>query len=87
MEFLLDETQGSTVAEAIGGALATVKTLQPEAFGRSLEMLAVEMLAGLPAEQAVRMQPRLAKLLGGIATGHGRAAHDSILTQQVAIQD
>jgi len=29
MEFLLDETLGSNMAEAIGGALATVYTLQP----------------------------------------------------------
>jgi PAS domain S-box-containing protein len=84
-EFLLDETLGSTVAEALGGALATVETLQPEAFGRSLEILAGEMLAGLPAEKAVRLQRRLAKLLGGMAAGHGRAAIDSILSQQAAI--
>ena len=85
VKFLLDETQESTVAEAIGGALNTALILQPEAFGRLLEILAVEMVAGLPSDQAALMQPRLAKLLGGIATGHGRAAGDSTLSQQMAI--
>jgi len=76
IEFLLDETPGSAMAEALGGALTTVDPLQPEAFGRSLEMLACEMLAGLPAEQTLRLQPRLARLLGGMGTGHERVARD-----------
>lgn len=82
-EFLLDETQGSHVAEAMGRALAVVDSLQPEAFGCSLETVAREMLAELPAGQTMRLQPRLAKLLGGMATGYGRAAHDSVLSQAV----
>ena len=85
VEFLMDETLGSNVAEAIGGALAAVDTLQPDTLGRSLETLTIEILGGLSAEQAVRLQPRLAKLLGGMATGHGRAARDSILSQQGAL--
>ena len=85
LEFLLDKTLGSTTAEAIGGTLAALDTPQPDALGRSLETLAVEILVGLPVEQAVGLQPRLAKLLGGMATGHGRAARDSILSQQEAI--
>ena len=85
VEFLMDKTPGSNLAEAIGGALAALDTPQPDTLGRSLETLAVEILGGLPAEQAVGLQPRLAKLQGGIATGHGRAARESILSQQKAI--
>ncbi len=85
VEFLMDETLGSNMAEAIGGALAALDTPQPDTLGRSLETLTVEILGGLPAEQAVGLQPRLAKLLGGMATGHGRAARESILSQQEAI--
>ncbi len=83
--FLIDKTLGSNMAEAIGGALSALDTPQPDTLGRSLETLTVEILGGLPAEQAVGLQPRLAKLVGGMATGHGRAARESILSQQGSI--
>src|SRR5215212_10091588 len=61
---LLAESFERPRAEAIGAALARLHYVQPAALGGTLEALAGQLLAGLPAEQVAALQPRLAALLG-----------------------
>ena len=83
---LLAEPFDRTEARAIGAALARLDSLQPEALGRTQEVLACQLLEALPAQQVVALQPRLAALLGGLATGFFRQARDEVLAEQEQIQ-
>ena len=83
---LLAEPFDHTEARAIGAALACLDSLQPEALGRTQEVLACQLLEALPAQQVVALQPRLAALLGGLATGFFRQARDEVLAEQEQIQ-
>jgi len=73
-------------AEAIGASLASLHYIEPEALGQTQEVLAHRLVEGLPADQAVALQPRLAALLGGLATGFLRQAHKTVLTEQEQIR-
>ncbi|HEX5505194.1 MAG TPA: ATP-binding protein [Thermomicrobiales bacterium] len=79
---LLGEGAADRGAEAIGAALARLRYLQPEALGRTLEVLGRELVAGLPPETYATFRPRLAALLGGVAAGFFGAARGLILTEQ-----
>jgi PAS domain S-box-containing protein len=83
---LLAEPFDHTEAHAIGAALARLDSLHPEALGGTQEVLACQLLEALPAQQVVALQPRLAALLGGLATGFLRQARDEVLTEQERIQ-
>lgn len=83
---LLAEPFDHTEAHAIGAALARLDSLQPEALGRTQEVLACQLLEALPSQQVVALQPRLAALLGGLATGFFRQARDGVLTEQERTQ-
>jgi two-component system sporulation sensor kinase A len=83
---LLAEPFEHTEAWAIGAALARLDSLRPEALGGTQEVLMRQLLEGLPAQQVVALQPRLAALLGGLATGFLRQARDNVLTEQERIQ-
>jgi len=82
---LLAEPFDHTEAHAIGAALARLDSLQPEALGRTQEVLACQLLEALPSEQVVALQPRLAALLGGLATGFFQQARDVLLAEQEQI--
>jgi PAS domain S-box-containing protein len=73
-------------AEAVGAALAGLHYLQPEALGRTLNVLSVQLLQGLSPEQAVALQPNLAALLSGLASGFYRQASEIILAEQEGIR-
>jgi len=73
-------------AQAIGAALAHLHCIQPEALGRTLEVLAHQLVQGLPADQAVALQRRLAALLGGLAAGFFQQARETILAEQEQIR-
>jgi signal transduction histidine kinase len=73
-------------AQAIGASLASLHYVQPEALGRTQEVLGQELLAGLPADQVAMLQPRLATLLGGVAAGFFRQARAVILAEQEQIR-
>jgi len=72
-------------AEAIGAALARFHCVQPEALGRTQEVLARQFVEGLPAGLAVALQPRLAALLGGLAAGFFRQSRETMLVEQEQI--
>jgi PAS domain S-box-containing protein len=74
-------------AQAIGAALARLRCVQPEALGRTQEILAHRLVEGLLAEQVVALQPRLAALLGGLAAGFFQQACETILAEQERIRD
>ena len=84
-ELLLAETFQRHRAQAIGAALARLHHLQPEDLGRTQEILASHLIQDLPGDQVVALQPRLSALLGELATGFVRQAHDTILDEQEQI--
>jgi signal transduction histidine kinase len=69
-------------AEAIGASLARLHYLEPEALGRTQELLAQQLVEGLPADQVVALQPYLATLLGGLAAGFFQQACEAILAER-----
>jgi len=69
-------------AEAIGASLARLHYLQPEALGRTQEILTQQLAEGLPADQVIALQPRLTALLGGLAAGFFQQAVETILAEQ-----
>jgi len=74
-------------AQAIGAALARSHYIQPQALGRTQEVLAHQLVEGLPADQAVALQPHVAALLGGLAAGFFQQARETILAEQEEIRD
>ena len=76
-----------TQAEAIGAALAQLHYLQPEALGSTLLVLADQLLAGLPADAIVALQPAMSALLGAIAAGFMHQARETILAEQEQIRE
>jgi len=83
---LLTEPFEHGKARKIGAALARLRYVQPEALGRTLEVLACQLVQGLPADQAVALQLRLAALLGGLAAGFFQQAREMILPGQEQIR-
>jgi len=73
-------------AQAIGVALARLTHAQPEALGRTQEVLARHLLEAVTTEQAVALRPSLVALLGAMATGFLQQARDTILTEQERIR-
>ncbi len=73
--------------QAIGASLARLHHyIQPEALGKTQEVLAGQLVKDLPADQVVALQPRLAALLGGLAVGFFQQARERILTEQEQIR-
>jgi len=72
-------------AEAIGASLADLHYIQPTALGRTQEALGRQLIEGLPADQAVCLQLRLAALFGALAVGFSQQAREIILTEQKRI--
>ncbi len=73
-------------AQAIGASLARLHDVQPEVLGRTQEVLAHQLIEGLPGEQVVTLQPRLAALLGGLAVGFLQQTRETILAEQEQIR-
>jgi len=72
-------------AEAIGTALVRLHYVQPEALGQIQEVLTRGLVEGLPAEQVVALQSRMAVLLGGLTAGFLRQVRETILAEQEQI--
>jgi len=83
---LLAESFEHGQAEAIGTSLVRLRYSDPEAIDRTQEILAQQLVEGLPADQVVALQPRLAALLGGVAAGFSRQVREVILTEQEQIR-
>jgi signal transduction histidine kinase len=63
---------------AMGARLAQLSCCLPEALGRTVRTLTVHLVAGLQAEEAVALQPRVAELLDGIVEGFFRQAQSAM---------
>jgi len=83
---LVADTFAPGEAAAIGAALARLRYLQPASLGETQTVLADELAAGLPAEQVTALRPRVAALLGAIASGYFRQARETILAEQETIR-
>ncbi|MBC8446936.1 MAG: PAS domain S-box protein [Chloroflexi bacterium] len=84
---LLAEPFEHAQAQAIGVSLAGLHYIEPAALGQTQEVLAQQLVEGLPAGQVVALQPRLAALLGGLATGFSEQVHEIILNEQERARD
>jgi PAS domain S-box-containing protein len=69
-------------ARAIGIDLAELRYVHAEGFGRTLEVLAGELVSGLPAADLATLQPRLASLLGELTVGFLKHRHAAVLAEQ-----
>ncbi len=74
-------------AAAIGSALANLHWPEPDVLGRTQELLAQQLVQGLPADQVVALQPRLATFLGGLATGFFQQTRKVTLAEQERIAE
>ncbi len=83
---LLAEPFDRRQAEAIGVSLVRLHYVQPEALGKTQEVLAHRLVEGLPADQVVVLQPRLAALLSGLAAGFFHQARETMLAEQEQIR-
>ncbi len=84
--FLLAEPFDRRQAEAIGASLVRLHYVQPEALGKTQEVLAHRLVEGLPADQVFVLQPRLAALLSGLAAGFFHQARETMLAEQEQIR-
>lgn len=82
---LLGEESSRREAQKIGATLAQLRYVRPEALGATLEILARELLAGLPGEDVVALQSDVAALLGEITSGFLRRHQATTLAEQDAI--
>jgi DNA-binding NarL/FixJ family response regulator/signal transduction histidine kinase len=87
MALLFSESFDRAEAEAIGIELVALHYIQPEALGRTQEVLARQMTQSVAADQLAQLQLRLASLLGAVADGFFRAARDMILMEQEQIRN
>ena len=72
-------------ARWVGISLVRLGYLQPEALAGTQEVLARQLLEGLPADLAAEWQPRVAELLGRVASGYMQATLDEMLNRQEQI--
>lgn len=78
----LDEAQ----ARAVGEGLAQLHYLQPAALDAMLRILGDDLVAGVPSDRRVELQPRLTALLGAAAAGFFARARAMILEEQDQIR-
>jgi PAS domain S-box-containing protein len=86
IRLLLAEPFEPQKAEEIGAALARLHYLQPEVLGGTLQVLASHLVEGLPPDSVAALQPRLAEMLGRLATGFFHQARQTIIEEQEEIQ-
>ena len=67
-------------AQAIGKALALDVSPEPAVLGQTQKALGEHLLAGVPAEEAAALQPRVIPLLAALAAGFGRGIEESAAT-------
>jgi PAS domain S-box-containing protein len=83
---LLAEPFDRVASRAIGAALIALHYSGPEALSRTQEVLAEQLLAAVPAQRRLALQPRLNTLLAELAAGFFEQARDTILAEQEAIR-
>jgi len=77
---VLADSCDRAAAERSGAAFAELLDSYPGALAGTLEVLGRELLAPLPAETVVALQPRLAALLGALAAGWARRVQERAST-------
>ena len=82
IELLCAEPFDHGRAQGIGVALTRSHHIQPEALGKSQQVLAAQLAEGLPADHVAALQPRLAVLLGDLAVGFVRRSYEIALADQ-----
>jgi two-component system, sensor histidine kinase and response regulator len=85
IDVLVSDPFDAGAARAIGTSLAQLGYTLPQVLGRTIELLGEQFVAHVSASHAADLQPRLARLLGGLATGFSEEARLSILGEQEAI--
>lgn len=86
VDALLAEPFERDRARAVGVELARLHFIQPEALGRTQEVLARELVAELSAGQVTAVYPHLTMLLGELAAGFFEQARRVILDEQDEIR-
>jgi signal transduction histidine kinase len=86
IELLLAEPFDHGRVQAVGASLAHPQRIQPEALGKTQEVLARQLVEGVSADQAVALQSRLAALLGNLTIGFLRQAYEIALTEQKQVR-
>jgi PAS domain S-box-containing protein len=84
--FLEEPFQAGKAVE-IGSALAGLHYLQPEALGRTLNVLGNQLVADLPPDQVGELTSRLVALLQAISAGFLQQACGTVLSEQEMIRD
>lgn len=84
--FVLSPSSEEIQAESIGQGLANLHYIQPAVLNRTQRILSEEIAAGLSAAQIAGIQPRLARLLSGIAAGFLKQIKQAILQEQENIR-
>lgn len=72
-------------ADAVGARVARLARLPPEALGRLLEVLGLQLTDGLPADDLAVLHPRLTVLLARIAAGFLPEERGIMLADQDAL--
>lgn len=83
---LLTEAHDPDAARSIGMALAELRYLHPAALGRTQQVLSERLVTGLPDAQVAALAPRLALLLGDLASGFLARLQETVLSEQEAIR-
>ena len=86
IDTLLSDSDAPDQAAEIGAALARLHYVRPAALRGTLSVLGRELLAGLPAETAVALYPRLGELLGALAAGFYERSRAMTLEEQDQIR-
>jgi len=83
--FLCAERVDRAEARGVGKALVDLQFSHPKSLSNSQEVLACQFSAGLSANQAASLQPRLIIFLAELAGGFAGKAHEALLAQQEGV--
>jgi PAS domain S-box-containing protein len=79
---LLAEPFEPNRAEEIGAGLARIYYLQPEALDGTVQVLVGHLLEGLDTDERLDLQPRVAEVLGRLATAFFQQARRTVIQEQ-----
>jgi PAS domain S-box-containing protein len=87
VKLLFTEPFEPDLGEEIGAQLACVHYVNPEAFGRTLQVLADQLVGGSDTDKGSTLQPRLAQIITSLATGFFHQARRTLIQEQQAPKD
>jgi PAS domain S-box-containing protein len=86
IDLLLGNDGAKGPAKQIGAALADLHVFEPELIGLSQEYLFSQFTHDLPTERSASLLPRLAEMMGALASGYFGRAQQIILREQEEIR-